>query len=106
MIPYPWRKDPNLLPDNKDLAMKRLESTERRLKRNPDQAEAYSKQMKEMEDLKFARKLFKEEQEAYQGPVHYIPHHAAVRPEKKSTLFVLFLIHPPCSKVTSSTTIG
>lgn len=26
MISYPWRKDPNLLPDNKALVMKRLES--------------------------------------------------------------------------------
>ncbi|XP_020622981.1 uncharacterized protein LOC110060533 [Orbicella faveolata] len=85
MIPYPWRKDPTLLPDNKDLAMKRLESTERRLKRNPEQVEAYCKQMEEMESMKFARKLSKEEQNAYQGPVHYIPHHAVLRPDKKST---------------------
>ncbi|XP_022781652.1 uncharacterized protein LOC111322749 [Stylophora pistillata] len=84
MIPYPWRKDPNLLPDNKELAMKRLESTERRLKRNPEQAEAYCKQMEEMEIMKFARKLSKEEQDEYHGPVHYFPHHAILRPDKKS----------------------
>ena len=83
MIPYPWRKDPKLLSGNRDLAMKRFESTERRLKRDPQQAEVYSKQMEEMESMKFARKLSKEEQEAYQGPVHYIPHHAVLRPEKK-----------------------
>ena len=35
--------------------------------------------------MKFCRKLTKEEDESYQGPVHYIPHHAVVRPEKKST---------------------
>ena len=85
MIPYPWRKDPNLLPDNRGLAIKRLESTERRLKRNPEQAEAYCKQMDEMESMKFARKLSKEEQDKYHGPVHYIPHHAVLRPDKKST---------------------
>ncbi|XP_068680046.1 uncharacterized protein [Montipora foliosa] len=51
MIPYPWKKDPNLLPDNRGLAIKRLESTERRLKRNPEQAEAYCKQMEEMERM-------------------------------------------------------
>lgn len=85
MIPYPWRKDPNLLPDNRGLAIKRLESTERRLKRNPEQAEAYCKQMGEMESMKFARKLSKEEQDRYHGPVHYIPHHAVLRPDKKST---------------------
>ena len=63
MIPYPWRKDPNLLPDNRGLAIKSQESTERCLKRNPEQAEAYCKQMEEMESMKFARKLSKEEQD-------------------------------------------
>lgn len=57
MIPYPWRKDPNLLPDNKMLAIKRLGSTERRLQKNPEQVEAYSTQMEEMENMKFSRKL-------------------------------------------------
>ena len=85
MIPYPWRKDPYLLPDNRGLAIKHLESTERRLERNPEQAEAYCKQMEEMESMKFARKLSKEEQDRYHGPVHYIPHHAVLRPDKKST---------------------
>ena len=85
MIPYPWQKNPNLLPDNKPLAMKRLESLENRLKKNPGQGEAYNKQMEEMEQMKFSRKLSKEEEQAYQGPVHYIPHHAVIRPEKKST---------------------
>ena len=41
--------------------------------------------MEEMESMKFARKPSKEEQEAYQGPVHYIPQHAVLRPEKRST---------------------
>jgi hypothetical protein len=38
-------------------ALKRLESTERRLQKNPDQALAYDKQMIEMEEMKFARTL-------------------------------------------------
>ena len=80
MIPYPWKKDPNLLPDNKSLAMKRLEATERRLQRNLDQAKAYQKQMEEMVEMKFSRKLTSEELEMYKGPVHYIPHHAVLRP--------------------------
>ena len=71
MIPYPWEKDPKSLPDNKYQAVK------------PDQATAYNNQMKEMEALKFARKLSEEEMENYKGPVHYISHHAVVRPEKK-----------------------
>ena len=40
MVPYPWKKDPSLLPDNRELAVKRLVSTEIRLKRDSEQAEA------------------------------------------------------------------
>ena len=85
MIPYPLEKDPKSLPDNKYQAVKRLELIERLLAKRPDQATAYDNQMKEMETLKFARKLSEEEMENYKGPVHYISHHAVVRPEKKST---------------------
>ena len=85
LVPYPWKKDPNLLPDNKQLAVTRLESMERRLKIKPEQAEAYDKQMKEMNEMNFSRKLTTDELKEYKGPVHYIPHHAVLRPEKKST---------------------
>ena len=85
MIPYPWEKYPKSLSDNKCQAVKRLELMERRLAKKPDQATAYDNQMKEMETLKFTRKLSKEEMENYKGAVHYISHHAVVRPEKKST---------------------
>ena len=85
MIPYPWKRDPNLLPDNKSLALKRLEGTERRLKSSPDQGESYDKQMKEMLEMNFCRKLSQEDMENFEGPVHYIAHHAVLRPESKST---------------------
>ena len=85
MVPYPWKKDPTLLPNNKSLAMKRLESAEKRLKKNPELAAACDKQIKWMSETNFSRKLLKEESEKYTGPVHYIPHHAVIRPESKST---------------------
>lgn len=44
LIPYPWKKDPKLLPDNQAAAVKRLEATERRLKKNVDYANAYNQQ--------------------------------------------------------------
>ena len=84
-IAYPWSKDPDLLPDNKIQAEKILSSTEKRLAKNPKHAEAYDKQIKEMEEMGFSRKLTADEINKYQGPVHYISHHAVVRPEKKST---------------------
>ena len=85
MIPYPWKRDPKFLPDNRSLALKRLEGTERRLKSNPDQAKAYDEQMTEMVEMNFCRKLSENEVKNYKGPVPYIPHHAVIRPEKKST---------------------
>ena len=85
MIPYPWRGDPEFLPDNRSLALKRLEGTERRLKSNLDQAKANDEQMTEMVKMNFCRKLSENEVKNYKGPVHYIPHRAVIRPEKKST---------------------
>ena len=85
MIPYPWRRDPKFLPDNRSLALKRLEGTERRLKSNLDKAKAYDEQMTEMVKMNFCRKLSENEVKNYKGPAHYIPHHAVIRPEKKST---------------------
>lgn len=85
LIPYPWKKDPKLLPDNQAAAVKRLEATERRLKKNVDYANAYNQQMNEMCEMGFARKLSQEEIKNYQGPVHYISYHAVTRPDSKST---------------------
>ena len=41
--------------------------------------------MVEMSEMKFSRKLTKEEEREYSGPVHYISHHEVLRPESKST---------------------
>ena len=85
VVSYPWKRDPALLPDNKSQAIKKLEATERRLMKNPEHAQAYDKQMVEMNEMAFSRKLSKQELEGYRGPVHYISHHEVLRPESKST---------------------
>ena len=82
---YPWKRDPANLPDNYSQVLKKLESTERRLMKNPDYADGYNQQIKEMEELDFGRKLTKTEIDEWKGPVHYVAHHAVVRPEKKTT---------------------
>ncbi|XP_071946012.1 uncharacterized protein [Antedon mediterranea] len=85
LIPYPWKRDPNQLPNNRSQAEKKLYSMERRLLKNPEHAKAYKNQIKEMVDMKFARKLSDKELSSYGGPVHYISHHGVLRPDKKST---------------------
>ncbi|XP_014672985.1 PREDICTED: uncharacterized protein LOC106813368, partial [Priapulus caudatus] len=85
MVPYPWKRDPRDLPDNKKQCMAKLASMEQRLIKDERNAKVYDQQMKEMEEKGFARKLSNEEMENYKGPVHYISHHPVLRPEKKST---------------------
>ena len=85
MMKYPWKKDPRCLPNNYSQVLKKLESTERRLMKQSDYADAYDKQVKEMEELNLSRKLNKRELEDWKGPVHYGAHQAVLRPEKAST---------------------
>ena len=84
-VSYPWKRDPSTLPDNRNQAGRKLESTKRRLAKNPEYAQAYDQQMREMTEMNFARRLSRKELESYKGPVHYISHHAVVKPDKKST---------------------
>ena len=60
--------------------------------KTPEHAAAYDRQMMEMTEIQFARKLTKQELETYKGPVHYIAHHEIVRPEKTTSICSLQLI--------------
>ena len=50
MIPYPWKRNPAELPDNKEQAVKRLESTECQLLKKPNKADAYNCKIIKMEE--------------------------------------------------------
>ena len=78
--PVPWKRNPAQLPDNKEQAVKRLESTERRLLKKPNEADAYNRKIVEMEEMNFASKLTTKEIEEYKGLVHYI----SLRPDSTS----------------------
>ena len=82
---YPWKRDPAQLPDNQVQVQKKLEITEAQLIKQPETGKAYDDQMKDMEDRGFSRNLSDKEVAEWKGPVHYVSHHAVVRPEKKST---------------------
>lgn len=87
MIPYLWKADPKLLPDNRSQVIKKLEATERRLQKNPENAEAYNQQIQGMEQMKFSRKLSEKKLAEYKGltTLHYIAYHEILQPDKKST---------------------
>ncbi|XP_068675679.1 uncharacterized protein [Montipora foliosa] len=73
------------LPDNHKVALAMLASTERRLAKTPVHAAVYDNQVKDMVKGEVARKLSKDEIDNYKGPVHYISHHEALKPDSKST---------------------
>ena len=60
-----------------------MKSTERRLKRSPEHAKVYQKQI---EDMIKARKLTIQDMEDYSEPKFYISHPEVLKPESKSTL--------------------
>ena len=85
MMKYPWKWDPSSLPDNYAQVLKKLESTEQRVMKQPEHTLSYDMQVKEMELMTFSRKLTEKQKSEWKGPVHYVAHHAVLRPEKKST---------------------
>ena len=85
MVSYPWKRDPAQLPDNQVQVQRKLEITEAQLIKQPEIGKAYDDQMKDMEDRGFLRKLSDKEVAEWKGPVHYVSHHAVVRPEKKKS---------------------
>ena len=85
IMKYLWKRDPSCLPNNYVQVLKKLESIERRLMKQPYNANSYNAQIKEMEEMKFSRKVTEQEKKEWTGPVHYIAHHAVVRSEKQRT---------------------
>ena len=53
--------------------------------KKPEYAKLYGDQIKEMEEMRFSRKLTEKDIEEWKGPIHYVAYHAVVRPEKKTT---------------------
>lgn len=72
---FQWKKDPKFLPDNYPQVLKKMVPIECHLNKQPDHA-------KEMEEMKFSRKLSKEETAEWKGLIHYVAH--VVRPEKNN----------------------
>ena len=82
---YPWITDPSKLPDNYNSAFATLQSTERALRKDPQWAEVYSRQIQDMVERQVARKLTSDEIAAWQGPYFYISHLAVQNPKSTST---------------------
>ena len=57
IVTYPWKRDPNQLPNNEKMAMAILKSTEKRLMTKERHAELYKEQLLDMLSRDAARKV-------------------------------------------------
>ena len=65
--------------------MTKLKSTEKRLLKDKNYAQIYQRQTDDMISWGVARKVNSEELSEYNGPIHYIAHHAVLKPDSKRT---------------------
>ena len=77
------------LPDNYNMAFRRLQNTERRLLKNLPHSKIYDEQIVDMLGRNVARMLTEEEIISHKGPYCYLCHHAVLN-ENSSTCRIVF----------------
>ena len=82
-VRLPWKRDHPKLEKNYAQAVKRLESIERKLKRDPKKAEAYTTAINQYVEKGFAEEVLDLTSE--DGSVRYLPHHAVFRADRQTT---------------------
>ena len=80
-LPLLWRDDSCVLPDSKDVALKRLKGLKKRLQRDELLRKAYTEQMDATLNKGYAEKVPDEEINCNRHH-WYIPHHPVVTPKK------------------------
>ena len=82
-VAVPWKKEKPSLPNNAELAKRRLRSTERKLAKDPEVAAAYQRVINEYLEKKYIRRVPPEEPKP--ECEWLLPHFPVVRPEKETT---------------------
>ena len=82
-VRLPWKRDHPKLENNYAQAVKRLESIERKLKRDPEKAEAYTTAINQYVEKGFAEEVL--DLTSGGGSVRYLPHHAVFRADRQTT---------------------
>ena len=81
-VGLPWKTAHPALPNNYAMALRRLENTEKRLKRSTDIASSYSQCIEQYIEKGYVKKIQEPEQSTAQW---YLPHFPVLRPEKDTT---------------------
>lgn len=85
-----WRHPNVTLPDNRRCALKRLESLEKKLKKDDALATAYADKMNQLVTNGYARRLTAREASQAAPRKWYLPHFAVTNPNKPGKLRVVF----------------
>ena len=82
-VALPWKENVPDLPDNYDMALRRLCNTEKRLLKNPEIAAAYSKNITQYLEKSYIRKIDPTEEKPAKR--WYLPHFPVVRLDRATT---------------------
>ena len=81
-VALPWRKENPVLPNNKEIAERRLGSLKARLIKDPKLLEKYKTAVEDYIKKGHAQNIPEEELERKDRPVWYLPHHPVTHPTK------------------------
>ena len=81
-VGIPWKSYTRALPDNYEMALRRLENTEKRLKKSPDVAQAYNNCLEQYVQKGYVTKVQEPKRSTSRW---YLPHFPVQRPDKDTT---------------------
>ena len=81
-----WREEHPSLPNNYDMARKRLKSSEKKFENNPEIRERYAKSIQDDVEKGYVKKLSEEEVRSDSEVTWYLPHRFVINPKKPDRL--------------------
>ena len=94
-----WKETEPILPNNRNIAVKRLKNLEERFCKNPEYYQMYKTQMDDYINLGYARKLTEEEANIFTPKTNYLPHHGVKHVHKPGRIRVVFDASSKCEGI-------
>jgi hypothetical protein len=89
-IPLPFREDQVMLPNNKEMVLKRVRNLKAKMQKDERYGMEYCKFMSKLITSGHAELVPKEELSQNDGSIWYIPHHGVAHPHKEGKFRVVF----------------
>ena len=88
-MPIPFKRNPPNLPNNKQVAEKRLQSLQKRLNKDANLKERYTEELNKLLEKGYAEEVPQDDKRD-DGKVWYLPHHPVFNPKKPEKCRVVF----------------